>query len=107
MQSVRMHLDGNGVVWAMAKCRVRGEVHEYLVSEVLAGAKCKICRHPMHHAHGGHHHAPNPVAVSGTLAEGTVEMIETVDGERMRFTASPDDHQALGALRTTLANVRT
>ena len=47
MQSVRMHLDGNGVLWAMAKCRVCGEVHKYLVSEALAGAKCKSCGRPM------------------------------------------------------------
>ena len=43
-----MHLDGNGVLWAMAKCRVCGEVHKYLVSEALAGPiKCKSCARPM------------------------------------------------------------
>jgi hypothetical protein len=48
MQSVRMHLDSNGVLWAMAKCRVCGEVHKYLVTEALAGlVKCKSCAHPM------------------------------------------------------------
>ena len=48
MQSVRMHLDGNGLLWAMAKCRVCGEVHKYLVSEAVAGpTKCKSCARPM------------------------------------------------------------
>jgi hypothetical protein len=48
VQSVRMHLDGNGLLWAMAKCRVCGEVHKYLVSEALAGPiKCKSCARPM------------------------------------------------------------
>jgi len=43
-----MHLDGNGLLWAMAKCRVCGEVHKYLVSEALAGTiKCKSCARPM------------------------------------------------------------
>jgi len=28
MQSVRVHLDGNGVLWAIAKCRICGEVQQ-------------------------------------------------------------------------------
>lgn len=48
MQSVRMHLDGTSRMWAMAKCRVCGEVHKYLVGEALAGpVKCKSCARPM------------------------------------------------------------
>ena len=37
--------------------------------------------------HAGHH-APNPVAVRGELAEGVVEIIDTPQGERLRFTSS-------------------
>lgn len=39
-------------------------------------------------AHGAHHHAPNPVHVHGGLAEGDIEIIDTPDGERMRFTSA-------------------
>jgi cation diffusion facilitator family transporter len=38
--------------------------------------------------HGHHHGAPVPVAVSGELAEGVVEIIDTPKGERLRFTAT-------------------
>lgn len=34
-----------------------------------------------------HHHAPEPVAVRGKLAEGMLEIVETPLGERMRFSA--------------------
>ena len=48
MQSVRMHVDGSGVIWALTKCRVCGEVHKYLAAEVVEGkAVCKSCRHQM------------------------------------------------------------
>jgi len=36
----------------------------------------------------GHHHAPAPVSVRGELAEGTIEIMNTPDGERMLFTAT-------------------
>ena len=48
MQSVRMHVDGSGVIWALTKCRVCGEVHKYLATEVVEGhAVCKSCQHHM------------------------------------------------------------
>jgi len=48
MLTVRMHGDGNGVIWAMAKCRICGEVHQYLVTEAIAGSvQCKSCGRPM------------------------------------------------------------
>lgn len=36
----------------------------------------------------GHHHAPKPFQVSCQLAEGLLEIVDTPDGERMRFTIS-------------------
>jgi cation diffusion facilitator family transporter len=39
-------------------------------------------------AHAGHHHAPSPVVVRGELAQGIVDIIETLQGERLRFTSS-------------------
>lgn len=42
--------------------------------------------HP--HEHAGLHHAPNPVPLSGELAEGVIEIVDTPDGERVRFTAA-------------------
>lgn len=38
--------------------------------------------------HTGHHHVPAPVPVSGELAEGVLEIVETPSGERLRFTAA-------------------
>lgn len=40
------------------------------------------------HGHAGHHHAPDPVPVQGGLARGVLEIIDTPNGERMRFRAS-------------------
>ena len=34
-----------------------------------------------------HSHAPNPVPVRGELAQGLIEIVDTVHGERMRFVA--------------------
>ena len=48
MLTVRMHVDGQGVIWALAKCRVCGEVHKYRVSDAIAGpVTCKSCGHSM------------------------------------------------------------
>jgi cation diffusion facilitator family transporter len=42
-------------------------------------------RHDPGHS-GHHHHAPDPVSVSGELAKGVIEIIDTPSGERLRFT---------------------
>ena len=48
MRSVVMHVDGAGVIWALAKCRLCGEVHKYLAADAIAsGVNCKGCKHPM------------------------------------------------------------
>lgn len=39
------------------------------------------------HSHFQHHHAPDPVFVSGEMAEGVIEIIDTPRGERLIFTA--------------------
>ncbi|MDX8466169.1 cation diffusion facilitator family transporter [Mesorhizobium sp. VK23B] len=39
-------------------------------------------------AGGGHHHAPDPFLVSGKLASGLLEMVDTPQGERMRLRLS-------------------
>ena len=39
------------------------------------------------HAHGGHH-SPAPEPLKGELAEGIIEIVDTPEGERFRFTAS-------------------
>lgn len=67
---------------ALSDARIR--VHAFDPSDTSASEPDD---HP--HAHGhGHHHAPAPVPVSGQLAEGVIEIIDTPDGERLRFTAS-------------------
>ena len=48
MYKVRLHLDGLGVLWLMAKCRTCGEVHKYLATEVATGdVRCKACNRIM------------------------------------------------------------
>lgn len=49
---------------------------------------------PASHEH--HHHAPNPVIISTPIATGTVEIIDTPAGERMRFTADGDGNSLTG-----------
>ncbi|RUX25066.1 cation transporter [Mesorhizobium sp. M2A.F.Ca.ET.042.01.1.1] len=39
-------------------------------------------------AEGGHHHAPDPFLVSGKLASGLLEIVDTPQGERMRLRLS-------------------
>jgi len=39
-------------------------------------------------ASGGHHHAPDPFLVSGKLASGLLEIVDTPQGERMRLRLS-------------------
>ena len=36
----------------------------------------------------GHHHAPDPVVVSGRLAEGVLQIVDSPQGERMRLRVS-------------------
>ncbi len=43
---------------------------------------------PKRAVHAHHHGAPNPIAISSDIAEGTLSIIDTADGERMRFTAT-------------------
>ena len=40
----------------------------------------------------GHHHAPEPFRFKGQLADGTLEIIDTPQGERMRLTLRDDAH---------------
>ena len=46
-----------------------------------------------------HHHAPEPVAIRGELADGVVEIVDTEAGERLRFTAT----KAARDLRATIS----
>jgi hypothetical protein len=48
MQSVRLHVAGNGVLWALSKCKVCGEVDKHLAVDAVAGLiACKACGHRM------------------------------------------------------------
>jgi hypothetical protein len=48
MQSVLMRVDGDGVLWALTKCKVCGEVHKYLATDVVQGpVRCKSCSRQM------------------------------------------------------------
>lgn len=48
MQSIRLHVAGDGVIWAMSKCKVCGQVDKHLASDAIAGTiPCKRCGHKM------------------------------------------------------------
>jgi recombinational DNA repair protein (RecF pathway) len=48
MQSVRLHVAGDGVLWALSKCKVCGEVDKHLAVDAVAGRiACKACGHRM------------------------------------------------------------
>jgi cation diffusion facilitator family transporter len=64
---------------ALASARIRVRPYDATSHEPLVDHSAP--------AHAGHH-APNPVAVRCDVAEGVVEIIDTPDGERMRFTSA-------------------
>jgi hypothetical protein len=48
MQSVRLHVAGNGVIWAMSRCKVCGEVTKHLAADAIVGViPCSKCGHAM------------------------------------------------------------
>ena len=47
MQSVRLHVDGRGVAWLLAKCRRCGQIHKYLAADAASGIRCKSCKSEM------------------------------------------------------------
>ena len=68
---------------AISMARIRARPHDASIHGTQE-------KHPDDHGeHGGHgHHAPGPVTLTGKLAAGRVEIIDTAEGERMSFTAS-------------------
>ena len=89
---------------ALSAARIR--VRPYDPAATETGAEAPI-GHGAYDA--GHHHAPPPVAIHGTLAQGIVEIVDTPDGERMQFTASraPADLQATVAILRQNSRVET
>ena len=48
MQSVRLHVAGNGVIWAISKCRSCGEVAKHLAADAIVGPiACARCGRQM------------------------------------------------------------
>ena len=48
MQSVRLHIAGNGTVWIMSRCKVCGSVQKHLAADALVAAiPCGTCGHRM------------------------------------------------------------
>ena len=48
MQSVRLHVAAEGVVWAMSRCKACGDVTKHLVADAILGPiPCGKCGHPM------------------------------------------------------------
>lgn len=48
-------------------------------------------------AHAHHHHAPEPIAITSTLAAGTLAIIDTPDGERMRYLLAGQSPESISA----------
>jgi len=49
MITVRLHVDSNGDIWLMARCRKCANVHKYAAAEVTnRPVKCKSCGAEMH-----------------------------------------------------------
>jgi cation diffusion facilitator family transporter len=69
---------------ALSSARIR--VRPYDLAAPNDMATTDSVSHSGHDA--GHHHAPSPVTVNGELADGVLEIIDTPDGERLRFTPS-------------------
>lgn len=75
---------------------ISAEVEAVLSDHVPALASAHVRVRPMDTAagagigagHAGHHHALDPVPVRGDLAEGVMEIVDTPDGERFRFSAA-------------------
>lgn len=63
---------------ALASARIRVRPYDAASTESLVD----------HSAVSGHHHAPAPVVLRGTLVEGVVEIIDTPQGERLQFTSA-------------------
>lgn len=72
---------------------ISAEVEAVLADHVPALATAHVRVRPeeggeVGQTHAGHHHAPDPVPVHGELADGMMEIIDTPEGERFRFTAT-------------------
>ena len=65
---------------AISSARIRARPHDPSVHGTQE-------KHPDDHREHGHH-APQPVVAECDLAAGTIEIVETAEGERMTFTAS-------------------
>jgi len=48
MQTARLHVAGDGVIWAIAKCAMCGDINKYLASDAVTDSiPCKGCGLPM------------------------------------------------------------
>ena len=83
----------NGNVTVREAEAIASEVERQLLDHISALSIARVRVRPAHAAdHGdvahGHHHAPDPVPITGKLAEGVLEISDTPEGERFRFTAA-------------------
>ena len=69
--------------------RLRQELVEHIpalrTANIMFGGPGSIVREGSEAAHG-HHHAPEPFRFAGELGQGVLEIVDTLDGERMRVT---------------------
>ncbi|OYW12124.1 MAG: cobalt transporter [Acidiphilium sp. 37-67-22] len=96
----RLHTDlaidvGDNLSLAQAKS-IAALLHQELLGHLPAlrtasitfGAPDAVADSPTSSHLGGHHHAPEPFKVVCSLAEGSLEIVDTPQGERMRLTLS-------------------
>lgn len=72
---------------------VSAAVERELLGHIPALSIARVRVRPEHAADHGdvahnHHHAPEPVPIAGELAEGVLEIVDSPEGERFRFTAA-------------------
>lgn len=84
-------IDGNATVHEAEV--VSAAIERELLGHVPALSIAHVRVRPEHatdhpDAAHGHHHAPEPVSITGELAEGVLEIVDTPKGERLRFTAA-------------------
>jgi hypothetical protein len=49
MLTVRLHVDGKGIIWFLARCKACRNIHKYRAIDVSEGpVSCKSCRTDMH-----------------------------------------------------------
>ena len=78
----------NGNVTVREAEEISAAVERQLLDHIPALSRAQVRVRPEDATGHAGHHAPDPVRVKGELGEGVIEIVETPDGERLRFSAA-------------------